>query len=104
MEREWRLVKPLAIGLQDATTMLFRPGRNGIVPYMKVPLCIDGAEYLPNQIYIGPNADMPAASTAFKTFLDCCHSISPVASVSAIPRRRFTGPIEVEESKTPYHP
>jgi len=45
MEGEWRLVRPLPIGLQNAT-VYYRPGRNGIVPFMKVPLCSDGADQL----------------------------------------------------------
>jgi hypothetical protein len=92
MEGEWRLVKPLPIGLQKAT-VYFRPGRNGIVPYMKAPLCPAGAEYLPGEIYIGPNADMPAAKTALMTYLNHRLEKGPV-----------TGPVRVTSSKTPYRP
>jgi hypothetical protein len=106
MECEWRLVKPVVFTLQEMPAVLFRPGRNGIVPYVNVPLSSGGAEYQPNEIYIGPNADMPAASAAFRTFLNCCRSSQSggIESESAIPRRRFTEQISVKESETPYRP
>lgn len=106
MEREWRLVKPVVFTLQEMPTVLFRPGRNGIVPYVKVPLSLGGAEYQPAEIYIGPNADMPAASAAFRTFLNCCRSSrsTGIEPEKAVQRRRFTEQISVKESETPYRP
>jgi hypothetical protein len=106
MEREWRLVKPIVFTLREMPAVLFRPGRNGIVPYVKVPLSPGTAEYQPKEIYIGPNGDMPAASAAFKTFLNCCRS-SQSASIefeSTIQRRRFIEQTSVRESGTPYRP
>ncbi len=60
---------------------------------MKVSLCPADAEYLPREIYIGPNADMPAAKTALITYLNHRLDKGPV-----------TGPVRVTSSMTPYRP
>ncbi len=106
MESEWRLVKPIVFTLREMPVVLFRPGRNGIVPYVKVPLSPSGAEFQPKEIYIGPNADMPAARAAFTTFINCCRSDRSVSTKpeGAIANRRFTEPISVKVSGTPFRP
>jgi hypothetical protein len=106
MEGEWRLIKPLVFTLREMPVMLFRTGRNGIVPYVKVPLSLGVAEYQPTEVYIGPNADMFAAEMALKAFINCCRSsrITRAGSGSATPEKRFKGPITLKQSETPYRP
>jgi S-adenosylhomocysteine hydrolase len=91
-EAEWRLVKALAIGWHDEK-LFFRPGRNGIVPYMKARLSSADAKYIPSMIYIGPNGDMDAAAAALETFLSYRGD-----------RKMFRPQVEVVQSRTPYRP
>ena len=66
-EIEWRLVKSQVIQLEH-DEVLFRSGRNGIVPYLKIPLAAEDAEFIPESIYVGPNSDIGTAETAMESF------------------------------------
>jgi hypothetical protein len=73
----------------DHDEVLFRSGRNGIVPYLKIPLAAEGDGLIPDSIYVGPNSDIAAAEVAIESFLDS---------------RDLLGRVEVLTSKTPYRP
>ena len=69
-EAEWRLIKIQVVGAGQSKAVSFRPGRNGLVPYLSAPL-VPGSECLkPASIHIGPNEDMQAATAALLTLLD----------------------------------
>lgn len=93
-EAEWRLVKAIPVKRIDRTVS-FRQGRNGIVPYISVPLGNEDSRYIPGSIVIGPNADMDAADLALESFL-----------WGRGYRRPYPLPQEVVvvRSKTPYRP
>jgi hypothetical protein len=70
-EAEWRLVKALGVGWDQSKDVLFRSGRNGVVPYLQSPLRPDGGPaFVPDSIHIGPRDDMEGATIAIRTLLD----------------------------------
>jgi hypothetical protein len=87
-EAEWRLVKTLGVGSGSSRGVLFRSGRNGVVPYLEAPLRSDVGPLVPHAIHVGPRDDMEAATIAIKTFLDA----KSLPDVSIVP------------SKTPFRP
>lgn len=96
-EVEWRLIKIQVVGAGQSKSVSFRPGRNGLVPYLRAPLAADGECLKPASIHIGPNEDMQAAQNGLLTLLDAkgffpSHSLFPIPDVPVIC------------SKTPYRP
>jgi hypothetical protein len=90
-ESEWRLVKTVAIGMGLSKEVLFRQGRNGVVPYLEAPLSAE-PPLLPEAITIGPNTDMESASISLNTLLDS-NGLFPILG-----HRR----VKVAPSSTPY--
>lgn len=96
-EAEWRLIKIQVVGAGQSKSVSFRPGRNGLVPYLRAPLAPDSECLKPAFIHIGPNEDMQAATAALLTLLDTKGFFNP-ASLFSIPD------VPVICSKTPYRP
>ena len=96
-EAEWRLIKIEVVGAGQSKSVSFRPGRNGLVPYLRAPLTPDSECLKPASIHIGPNEDMQAATAALLTLLDA-KSFFPSNSLFPIPG------VPVICSKTPYRP
>jgi hypothetical protein len=91
-EAEWRLVKALGIGWGQSKDVLFRSGRNGVVPYLQSPLRPDGGpSFVPDAIHIGPRDDMEAAKVAINTLLDARSTLT-------------FGRVKIMPSGTPFRP
>lgn len=95
-EAEWRLIKVQVVGAGQSKTVSFRPGRNGLVPYLRAPLTSHDEALTPSTIHIGPNEDMQAANSALLTLFDARGFFSK--SLLGVPS------IPVICSRTPYRP
>ena len=93
-EAEWRLVRMGAAGWLAKGDIRYRAGRNGIVPYLEVPLLRQKDQFRPDVITLGPNDNMDVAELAMETYLGTNNM------------RSFFGERRpaIQRSKTPYRP
>jgi hypothetical protein len=64
-ENEWRLV----VEGEGKIALDFRPGRFGIMPYRKLPLCKQSEKAEFREVYIGPHPEPDTAREALDSFL-----------------------------------
>ena len=66
-EREWRLISGLVS--VDDPRLDFRPGKSGIIPYVKIRLEAADIDFPIKEVVVGPTQDMELATGAVSTFM-----------------------------------